>query len=525
MSNDNSQTNQQIHELLVRGFKAHERGKFNEASQCCKEILEKNTKLAPAHFLMGLIAVASNDPNTALNAFLNTVEIDNHHVASWAHLAFIYMTNNEVDQADKALKNTLQIRTNEPLILDLIGKTLTLMGEHKQAKSFFGTAYTLSPDNIEFAHNLATNLVYLGETNNAVNLFQSIIKRQPDSPHPHWSIAFATKARDTSHIEEMNEQCINNQNPLSQAFYRYAMGKEFEDLEKWDDAFQQYSLGAKAKRSIQSYDEKTEIEFFNFLTKNFTKDWLAQSNEGFEDSSPIFVLGQPRTGTTLIERIITSHSDVYSAGELQQFPMAIQQLTKNTKLNQFSLKLIEDALQIKGKELGSLYIKSANRLVGNKPRFVDKLPLNYLYLPLILKALPNAKIVHLVRDPMDACFSSFKQLFVNTYKHSYDLKEMARHHIRYRQLMQNWREQFPERFLDISYEETARDLESNARRLIDYLELPWQDACLNFHKLDTAVTTASSVQVREPTHTRSIGRWLKYETHLQPMLEIFKKII
>jgi hypothetical protein len=139
-------------------------------------------------------------------------------------------------------------------------------------------------------------------------------------------------------------------------------------------------------------------------------------------------------------------------------------------------------------------------------------------IPLILKALPNARIVHLVRDPMDACFASFKQLFADAYLHSYDQLEMARHHARYLHLMQVWRERFPGRFYDISYEDTVARLEPNARALLDYLELPWEPACLNFHEQGGAVSTASAVQVREPAHTRSIGRWRRYESQLQPML-------
>ena len=151
---------------------------------------------------------------------------------------------------------------------------------------------------------------------------------------------------------------------------------------------------------------------------------------------------------------------------------------------------------------------------GSLPRFVDKLPPNYLYVPLILKALPKAKIIHLTRNPMDACFASFKQLFADAYPHSYDQAEMARHHARYYHLMALWRERFTGRFFDIAYEDTARDLEPNARALIEFLELPWEDACLHFHKQDSAVTTASAVQVRQPAHTRSIGRWRRYENQL-----------
>ena len=160
---------------------------------------------------------------------------------------------------------------------------------------------------------------------------------------------------------------------------------------------------------------------------------------------------------------------------------------------------------------------------GNTPRFVDKLPQNYLMIPLILKALPNAKIVHLVRDPMDACFASFKQLFADAYLHSYDQHEMARHHARYRKLMQYWRQRFPGQFYDISYEETARDVETNARGLLNFLELPWEDACLDFHTQKSAVSTASAAQVREPAHTRSIGRWRRYAPALQPMVDTLRE--
>ena len=160
---------------------------------------------------------------------------------------------------------------------------------------------------------------------------------------------------------------------------------------------------------------------------------------------------------------------------------------------------------------------------GTLPRFVDKLPPNYLYLPLILKALPRAKVIHVTRNPMDACFAGFKQLFADAYPHSYEQAEMARHHARYYHLMGLWRERFPGRFLDIAYEDTARDLESNARSLIEFLELPWEDSCLRFYEQDAAVTTASAVQVREPAHTRSIGRWRRYENQLDLMRRTLKE--
>ena len=229
------------------------------------------------------------------------------------------------------------------------------------------------------------------------------------------------------------------------------------------------------------------------------------------------MLGQPRTGTTLIERIITSHHQVHSAGELQQFGLATRRVCKYSDPRRFSAELFRRAARADPHAIGTMYLQTTARMRGNTPFFVDKLPVNYLNLPLILAALPNAKIVHLVRGPMDACFASFKQLFADAYLHSYEQGEMARHHVRYRELMAHYRACFPGRIIDISYEDTAHDTESNARRLIEALGLEWDDACLHFHQSPSGVATASAVQVREPAHTRSIGRWRRYESQLAPM--------
>jgi hypothetical protein len=167
--------------------------------------------------------------------------------------------------------------------------------------------------------------------------------------------------------------------------------------------------------------------------------------------------------------------------------------------------------------LGKEYLRASAVMRKGAPRFVDKLPGNYFHIPLILAALPNARIVHLTRNPMDSCFASFKQLFAEAYFHSYDQLEMARHHARYLKLMDHWRALFPQKFLDISYEETVADTEPNARRLIDFLGLGWEDQCLSFHEQKGAVATASAVQVREKPHSRSVGRWRRYEAELAPM--------
>jgi hypothetical protein len=311
--------------------------------------------------------------------------------------------------------------------------------------------------------------------------------------------------------------------PRELAFLYYGLGKELEDLEAWEEAFDAFARGAAARRETVDFDEQAEVETYRAFGDVFTAEWLGRDAGGHDDPSPIFVVGQPRTGTTLVERIITSHSQVHSAGELKQFGQCVRRLTEYREPTRYSAKLATLAADVDCTRLGKAYMATTAKMRGDLPRFVDKLPPNYLYIPLILKALPNAKIVHLTRNPMDACFASFKQLFADAYPHSYDQQEMARHHARYYRLMAVWRERFAGRFFDISYEETAGNLEPNARALIEFLELPWEDACLNFHQQKAAVTTASAVQVRQPVHTRSIGRWRRYERQLEPMRRELEK--
>jgi tetratricopeptide (TPR) repeat protein len=519
-----SDTARQLQALLGRGFEALSSGELRVAGECCRSALQIQPDLVQAHFLVGLVALESRERQCALRAFRTVVRLERDHGAAWAHLARLYMGGGQVNRADAALRETLRIRPDQPAVLDLIGSTLSLMGEHGAAKTFYRRACAGRPDFPPFQLNLANNLVYHGETAAAAAIFRHIIALQPDSPLAHWGLSGATRATDTAHIEQMQTLLPQRESDLrGRACYCYAIGKECEDLGRWDEAFASFSGGAAARRTTVDYDEQAEIAMFDYLEASYTRAWFDALPEGNADPSPIFVLGQPRTGSTLVERIISSHSLVHSAGELQQLELALRRLSQYSKPLRFSRELFAAARELEPAKIAGMYLQTTGRMRGSVPRFVDKLPQNYLLLPLILKALPNARVVHLVRDPMDACFAGFKQLFADAYPHSYEQGEMARHHARYRRLMQVWRERFPGRFLDIGYEATARDPEPASRALLDFLSLPWEESCLAFHEQGGAVSTASAVQVREPAHTRSIGRWRRYEHHLQPMAKALRQ--
>lgn len=513
-----------MQDTLRDGFHFLAAGKFDEASQCCKRLLGAKPDLVEAHFLVGLIASELKQTWTAVSAFGSVTKLQEDHGAAWANLARQFTLAGQVNRADSALEQAVKHNDGNPIVLDLIGAVYSLLGEQDEASKWIAMAVEKQPSNVMFLVNQANNHMFLGRLDQAETVLNEVLQMQPGNPNANWILSNVRKATDRLHVEQL-EQLVQKEyrNQRALAFLYYGLGKELEDLEEWDKAFVAFAAGAKARRSTIEFDENAETEMFRALGDSFTTEWFAQGNAGHDDPSPIFVVGQPRSGTTLIERIITSHSQVHSAGELRQFGSCIRRLSDYREPTRYSAKLASLAANVDCRKLGRAYMQTTAKMRGTLPRFVDKLPPNYLYLPLILKALPKAKIIHLTRNPMDACFASFKQLFADAYPHSYDQAEMARHHARYYHLMALWRERFGERFLDIAYEDTARDLEPNARALIEFLELPWEDACLEFHKQDAAVTTASAVQVRQPVHTRSIGRWRRYENQLGPMQETLQQ--
>jgi tetratricopeptide (TPR) repeat protein len=400
----------------------------------------------------------------------------------------------------------------------------TLLGEDEKALEWYARAARKEPDNVMFGVNHANCLMFVGQLDEAERTLREVLAMQPGNANAHWILAGLHKAADHAHVDEMERLLASTEYPpKAQAFLYYALGKELEDLEEWDRAFAAFERGAQARRTTLDYDEEGEVRTYAALENLFTQSWMESPGRGHDSDAPIFVVGQPRTGTTLVERIITAHSQVHSAGELKQFGNAVRRLSRYSAPARFSAELAEGAARVDVEQLGKMYMQTTRTVAGDAPRFVDKLPTNFLFVPLILKALPNAKIVHLRRNSMDACFSSYKQLFADAYPHSYDQEEMARHHARYYRLMETWRERFGDRYFEVAYEDVAGSLEPNARALIDFLGLPWEDACLEFHKQKSAVTTASSVQVRQPAHTRSVGRWRRYEKQLEPAQRVLEE--
>lgn len=502
---------------LREGFAALNAGDAKKAGACCRRALALDASNPEAHFLVGLVALDMQDLKTAVSAFGSVTKLKPGHAAAWANLAQIFMRLGQPARAEQALGKAKPNWAGDAPVADLVGMVSSSLGDQAAAKAWYARAVGKEPARPAYRLNLATALTFLGETREAEETLEALLADNDDIPQGHWLLSSVRKADDPARADRLMEKAGAAQDAHARAFLAYGAGKEYEDCEEWAKAFAAFELGAKAKRATVDYDEKADEARFEALKGTFTEGWAREARQGHDDPSPIFVVGQPRTGTTLIERIITAHSMVESAGELQQFGLSVRRLSDGVFADRWAPEAIAASAKVDAAALGREYLRASATMRKGAPRFVDKLPGNYLHIPLILAALPNAKIVHLTRNPMDSCFASYKQLFAEAYFHSYDQLEMARHHARYLKLMDRWRMLFPGRFLDVSYEETVADAEPNARRLIDFLGLPWEEACLSFHEQKAAVATASAVQVREKPHTRSVGRWRRYEAELAPM--------
>lgn len=518
MKNSNAAS---VNTLLKRGFSALQARQFDAAENAAKQILAINPEVAQAHLLVGLIGIETGNRKVAANAFNTVVKLDPKNAGAWTHLAKIFSELGYVLRADAALQKAESLNPAHPILHNILGSVWTLLGEHEKAHSWFLKAHTADRKVASYGVNLANAQSFLGHIDDAEKTLAHVLDENPGHAQAHWILSGLKKASDTDHADRMLRLATQQKNnPQAVAFLAYGAGKEFEDLELWDQAFDAFVAGAAARRSRLQYDEAEEDRLFRSLIKECTADWFTASKSEVENSAPIFIVGQPRTGTTLIERVVTSHSEIASAGELQQFYLSMRRLSRVSTPGRHTAALVKEAVQLDSTHLGTAYGEATRKHADRSRYFVDKMPINFLYVPLIARALPNAKFIHLTRGAMDSCFASFKQLFADTYLHSYDLEEMARHFVRYHELMKVWRDLLGDRMLEVSYEATVSDLEPNARRIVQYLGVEWQDACLNFHKQKGAVSTASAVQVREPVHSRSVARWRKYEAQLQPVAKI-----
>ncbi len=406
-----------------------------------------------------------------------------------------------------------------------LGMLLARIDHHTEAQSHYRQAVSARPDEIEFLFNLATSQRFLGEVEAAENTLDKILSLNAKD---HEAAAMRSSLRkqttQSNHVDALQRTLADQSlNPASRVSFCYALAKELEDLEVFPESFKWLKRGADLRRSGMRYQVRTDTDIIQQIMQVFRQPFFADEARGHTNEEPIFIIGLPRSGTTLVERILASHSTVYAAGELGVFGIELTKLTRqktgqNTAGKQGDRQqFISTSAQIDYRRLGENYINGTRPLTGGSEHFIDKLPFNYLYAGLIHKALPGARIISLRRHPMDSCYSMYKQLFRDAYPFSYTLPDLADYYVAYDRLMAHWQRVIPGVIHTIQYEDLVRDTEAETRRLLAYCGLNWEPRCLDFHRNTSASTTASATQVRQKVYTTSVGKWQAYQTELRPL--------
>lgn len=368
-------------------------------------------------------------------------------------------------------------------------------------------------------YDLASSQFFVGEFDQAEHNLEVLLQRRPtlgDALYLRSSLR--RQSRERNHVVDLEARLKTGiPNPVDAAGCLYALAKEHEDLGNWDKAFTALSHGARIKRGTLQYDAAAEREAIDGIRRTYTAQALATGADGHPEVGAIFIVGMPRTGTTLVERILGCHSAVESAGELPYFAGTLATATRRRIRGNGATSMVEASLEIDFAALGRAYMVGARQAVSGNGMIVDKMPVNFMYCGLIRKALPNARIIHLMRDPMDTCYAVYKTLFQKAYFFSNDMNELAAYYVAYRRLMAHWHAVMPGQILDVHYEDLVTDTEAQARRLLGCCGLDWEPAVLTPDANARASTTASAAQVRQPVHASSVGKWHRFAQGLEPL--------
>lgn len=515
--------NDEIKQFSTRGRRAVELREWTVVESCANSILLRDPDASEGYFLLGLAENAARRPLRAMAAFARALELDPARYDAAIELANQYCTARRNADAGALIERYAARLSNSPRYLDLAGTVYVNIGQPEKAWPLYQQANARQPGVDLFQANLAACAVFIGQLDEAKALYQALLKRFPAHQRNHWQFSRLERARDSTHVDQMKTLLQSLHLPPGQNVFLYnAIAKELEDLERWDEAFDYYRRAGDAIMKVANYDVAEDIAIIDRLIEICDERWLAEPLPGpapAYDRTPIFVVGLPRTGTTLTERILSSHSRVESIGETMFVQMTLRRESGITTVDAMTPAMIAALADKDPRRVGEGYLEAVRYRLGTKPMFIDKLPFNFLYVGFLARAFPEGRFVHLRRNPMDACFAMYKQIFTFAYKFSYSLEALGRYYVAYERLRQHWLRVLGPRFVEVEYEAMVADQEAQTRQLLASLGLEFEPACLAFEENKAPSTTASSVQVREKIHARSVQRWTRFARQLQPLRE------
>ena len=416
-------------------------------------------------------------------------------------------------EATRAYRKAVDLKPDHPMLLNNLGNALQLQGENDKAIKWLNKALDKDPNYGDACNNLGHAFSDLGDIEQAVIAFRKAIKLNPDNEIAYRDLAknhkFSEYDDELRAIETFyNKPGISSEQKMHLAF---GLGKAYEDIREYDKSIEVIIEANRLKRASINFSIDKEKEAFGQIKQVFSAEFLSKHQDtGHQDETPVFIVGMPRSGTSLVEQILASHPEVYGAGELNDLPGMVKNIPL-IKLAEWNDK--------KFNKTGREYIQCLRKHSSSAKYITDKLPHNFMHVGLIKLILPRAKVIHCNREPMDTCLSIFKNFFSHAQYFSYDMTELGRYYNLYRDLMEHWQSVLPDFIYNLSYEALVADQETETRKLLEYCDLPWNDNCLSFHKTRRNVKTASNAQVRQPIYRDSVKLWERFEEQLRPLRE------
>lgn len=430
------------------------------------------------------------------------------------------------DEALAAATRAAALASTDARTDDTLGVVYSRAGRHQLAVERFSRATQAEPGRAGFQFNLASSLKFLGRFDEAEAAYESCLAADPRYWRAHSALSqLRRQSAERNHLGRL-EALLAAGVPDADAelHLRHALARELEDLGRHAEAFDHLLHGKRRRRRERPYDFERDRSLFDAAQRLYPSPLEPVPTAA--DDGPIFVVGMPRTGTTLVDRILSSHSRVSSAGESQNFGVQVKRATGTLSPRVLDEETLLRSAHVDLAVVGRQYL-DRTRPPGDAPRFVDKLPLNFFYLGHVARALPQARLVVVRRNPLDTVLANFRQLFALNlpyYDYSGDLVDTARYYAAFDGLVAHWRRVLPGRVHELSYEALVDEPRGVIAALLEHCGLAWQEACVDFQRNPAAVATASAVQVREPLHAEAVGRWRRYERELQPAIAALRSL-
>jgi tetratricopeptide (TPR) repeat protein len=498
---------------------------FRETHTICMEILGRDARVADAWYYLGVIAAEHQNHAKACELYDKAIAIGPPASRWHADKARSLVALFRRDEARVEAERAIAITPHAARTLDTIGVVFSRLGLHERATPFYRQATSREPGNAAYWYNLGAALQFAGDFIEAEAAYLKALAIDPRDVRA-WSALVLMKRQTpvSNHRATLEALFATLTDAGERLNIGHALAKTAEDLGDVDAAMMWLDRAKAAKRAEMGYDIAGTAELFNAATATLSS---GSRRPGSPDASPIVVVGLPRTGTTLIDRILSQHSRIRSAGELSDFALELKIRTGTASSFVLDAETLAAGSRVDPLALGEAYVARARRVAGDDvPHFIDKMPLNFFFVPLILQALPNARIVCVRRHPIDTVLSNYRQLFATGYSYygyAHDLRWAADYYMRFDRLIAAYRAALaPEHFMEVAYEDVVADVEAEARRLVAFCDLQWEPQCVDFHENAAPVATASSTQVRQPIYSTSVDRWRRYRKHLQPVIDVFE---